>query len=325
MLIKSNLEPLNYDDVIILPNYSEIDSRDDVNLFLNGKNYMPIFSAPMKDISEVNMILELDKLGGVGILHRFFEKEIYKYEAVEILSSCNNFGISIGINDWENEIKYVQHAINNNCKFITVDTASGYHKNTHEAVKRLSEYRSNKKLEFKIIAGNVVDESGCLYLIKSGADVIRCNIGTGDQCLTSKSIGIGCPPLTAIKNCYKIKEKYPHITLLADGGISTPRRALNALVFGSDGIMLGSLLGRAIECENNGIIYGMSSFFLQEKMNKKKKSNEGTVTIIPKEEIRQLKDIFNEFTYGLQSSLSYIGCKDINNLRNIDIEFIKVK
>ena len=113
--------------------------------------------------------------------------------------------------------------------------------------------------------------------------------------------------------------------MLADGGIYNPGRALKSLVWGADGVMIGSLFGRAKESENNGIIFGMSSYELQERMNKTKKSNEGAVTIIPKEEIRPLEEIFNEFTYGLQSGLSYLGIDDINKIHETEIEYIKVK
>jgi hypothetical protein len=60
-------------------------------------------------------------------------------------------------------------------------------------------------------------------------------------------------------------------------------------------------------------------------MNKTKKSNEGAVTVIPKEEIRPLRDIFTEFTYGIRSGLAYLGCDNINDLHNIDVEYIRVK
>ena len=323
---QSELEPLNYDDILLLPNYSNIASRDEVNLFLLHKNYMPIFSAPMANISEVPLIVELCKLGGVGILHRFFESNQKRYESVdEISSKCENYGVSISIHDWENELVFVEYAVKHGCNFVVVDTASGYLEITLNAVNRLYTFREDNKLKFDIIAGNVVDEYGCYLLIDSGADVIRVNIGSGLQCLTSRSIGIGCPPLTAIANCTTIKDKYPNITLLADGGIYTPGDALKALAFGADGLMIGSLFGRAKEADNSGIIFGMSSFMLQERMNKSKKSNEGSVTVIPKEEIRPLKEILEEFTYGFKSGLSYLGCNDINGLHDKEIEYIKVK
>jgi IMP dehydrogenase len=165
---------------------------------------------------------------------------------------------------------------------------------------------------------------GCHKLSRAGADIIRINIGSGAQCLTSKSIGIGCPALTSIQSCAGNKSIFPNVKLIADGGIYNPGDALKALCFGADGVMIGSLFGRAKEANNNGVIYGMSSYKLQERMNKTKKSNEGTVTIIPKDEIKPFQEIWNEFIYGLKSGLSYLGCNDINNLHDIDIEYIKI-
>jgi IMP dehydrogenase len=323
---QSKLEPLNYDDILLLPNYSEVKSRDDVNLFAQDKEYINIFSSPMKNISEVPFIIALDDLNAIGTLHRFFQYNKDRYEAIDQLDfACKNYGISIGINDWQDEIEIVKYAVSKKCRFVTLDTASGGHSVTIDALIRLDNFRKDNNFDFKIIAGNVVDKFSCIDLAARGADIIRVNIGSGLQCLTSKSIGIGCPTLTAIADCSNIKYDYPNVVLLADGGIYNPGQALKALAFGASGVMIGSLFGRAKECENNGLIFGMSSFMLQDRMNKTKKSNEGTVTIISKEEIRPLREIFNEFTYGLKSGLSYLGCNNINNIHDIDIKYIKSK
>lgn len=326
MIKESKLESLNYNDILILPNYSDIPSRDKVNLFVSGKSYMPIFSSPMKNISEPDMIIELSRLGGIGLLHRFFNYNSERYEAIDKVSqSANNYGISISIQDWDNEIKFVEYAVNKKCQFVCIDTASGHMKRTIEAVQRLYTFRKDKKLRFDIISGNVCTQQGCIGLAKAGSDMIRVNIGSGLQCLTSKSIGIGCPTLTAIKDCSRAKDLYPNIKLIADGGIYTPGDGLKALAFGSDYLMVGSLFGRAKEANNKGIIFGMSSYALQERMNKTKKSNEGKITIIPQEEIRPLEEIFSEFTYGLKSGISQLGCDNINDLHDIEIEYIKVR
>jgi IMP dehydrogenase/GMP reductase len=200
--------------------------------------------------------------------------------------------------------------------------ASGYLHKTIRAVKELYNFRETSGFGFKIISGNVVDSSGCYDLAKAGVDGIRVGIGGGGQCLTSKSIGIGCPSLTSILDCSIIKDMFPEVMLIADGGISNPGRALKALCFGCDAIMIGSLFGRAQETNNNGVIFGMSSFKLQEQMGKSKKSNEGIVSIIPKEEIKPLEEIWNEFTFGLKSGLSYLGIDNINNIKSTDIEYI---
>lgn len=331
MLNKLDVESLSYDDILLLPQSSDIESRDDINLF-NSDGYIPIFSSPMVNISEPDVVIEMGRLGGIGILHRFFKYDEERYDAIryinkEVIRFGINikFGISIGINDFTEELKVVDFATKENrCDFIVIDTASGYLQKTLHAVQLLNNWRGITNTSFKIIAGNVVDFNGCYELARAGADIIRINIGSGLQCLTSKSIGIGCPPLTAIRQSSDIKRLYPNIMLLADGGIYTPGDGLKALAFGADGLMIGSLFGRAIEAKNNGIIYGMSSYKLQDRMNKQRKSNEGTVTIIPKEEMRPLKNIFDEFIYGLKSGMVYLNIKDIVDMHNSHIEYITI-
>lgn len=324
MLRESTLEPLGYDDILFIPKATKINSRDDVKVVSSVLGAVPIFSAPMKNISEPTLVAELCNLGGVGVLHRFFEKDEDKYSAIEEISKNTKkpFGISVGVNDIKSEEKVLVFALNRGCKYLVVDTASGYMQKTIDAVKHFSLLKNT--YDFKIIAGNVVDAIGCEGLIKAGADIIRVNIGSGAQCLTSKSISAGCPPLTAIKNCSSLKSKYPSVLFLADGGIYTPGHILQSLAFGADGVMMGSLFGRALEAENNGLIFGMSSFELQDRQNKTRKSREGKATFIPSEEMRPLKDIFNELAYGLKSGLSYLDCDDINKLHSLDIQYIRV-
>jgi IMP dehydrogenase len=324
LIKESSLKSLSYDDVLLLPKQSNIKSRDDVNLYRG--NYIPIFSAPMKNISEPELVINMCKSGGVGILHRFFEDDNKKYEAIENISNnCENFGVSIGLNDAIEEEKVVKFASDNGCKFVVIDSANGYLQKTLDVVKWLYLKRKLNNWDFKIIAGNVVDSIGCYNLALAGADIIRVNIGSGAQCLTSKNIGIGLSPLTAIKESTEVKKKFPNLILLSDGGIYNAGQALKAMVFGADGVMVGSLLGRSKECNNNGLIFGMSSYALQERMNKTKKSNEGIATIIPESEIKPFKEIWNELLYGIKSGMVYVNCDDINKLHETIVEYIVIK
>ena len=138
MIIKSKLDPLDYDDVLLVPEHSYIKSRKDVNIFVTDKKYMPIFSAPMKGISSVPFIKELSKLGGIGILHRFFSTEAERLESIIQLKETKNYGIAIGINQWKKELTYVKLAIGNGAKFICIDTATGHMQRTIDSVYLLN-------------------------------------------------------------------------------------------------------------------------------------------------------------------------------------------
>jgi len=66
---------LTYDDVNIVPKYSEIKSRDDVDLSTrftkNTTLSIPVVSSPMDTVTEYKMAKEMLDMGGVGVIHRF--------------------------------------------------------------------------------------------------------------------------------------------------------------------------------------------------------------------------------------------------------------
>lgn len=78
---------LTFDDVLLVPQYSEINSRSEclVNTLFSRRTPLniPIVSSPMDTVTEADMAIGMAREGGLGIIHRFFSineqiKEIKK-------------------------------------------------------------------------------------------------------------------------------------------------------------------------------------------------------------------------------------------------------
>lgn len=85
-------EGLSFDDVLLVPKYSELESRSEVNLETRFtrkiKLYIPIVSAAMDTVTESSMAIALARAGGIGVIHRFMTinsqvKEVAKVKRSE--------------------------------------------------------------------------------------------------------------------------------------------------------------------------------------------------------------------------------------------------
>src|SRR6266850_2036669 len=66
-------EGLTYDDVLLVPQYSEVLPRDvDISSYLTKKIKLnvPIISAAMDTVTESAMAIAMAQEGGIGILHK---------------------------------------------------------------------------------------------------------------------------------------------------------------------------------------------------------------------------------------------------------------
>ena len=68
-------EALTYDDVLLVPQYSDIKSRKEVDISSDLDEELtfdlPIISSPMDTVTESEMAYAISKMGGLGIIHRY--------------------------------------------------------------------------------------------------------------------------------------------------------------------------------------------------------------------------------------------------------------
>lgn len=307
---------LTYDDISLIPHeISEIKSRTEANLetqFLGRKTKVPVVSSPMDTVTGIEMAKTLKEVGAIGILNRFdsslntflnYDKDENQIDAVsikltetdEVLEKLADLGV-----------------------LICIDTANAAN---HEVLKKCEEIK--KKYNAQVIVGNIAHGATLRSLVDAGADAVRVGIGGGSVCTTSVQTGIGIGQVSSVLDVYLTRESENlDIKIIADGGIKSPGDVAKAIALGADVVMLGRMLAGTKETPGEVIKYddqlwkkyrGSASFGVKMKGE----FIEGEETMVPYK--GTVKNIINSISDGVKSSLSYMNCKNLADLRKTNM------
>jgi IMP dehydrogenase len=308
-------QSLTYDDISLIPTQvSRIKSRKEVDTaakFLGLNISVPIISSPMESVTGIEMAIELYSLGCIGIVNRFDSS------LNEILNNKNGKrkinAISIALNTSLDTIKKLADGR----KIICVDTANA---SNREVLKKTEQIKSN--LNIKVIVGNIAHGASLKMLVDAGADGVRVGIGSGSVCSTSIQTGIGIGQVSSILDVYFAREKEKlKIAIIADGGIKGAGDVAKAIALGADAVMLGRLLAGTRETPGEVIRYsdqlwkkyrGSASFGVKMK----NEFIEGEETMVAYK--GAVANVVNAVSDGLRSSMSYMNCKSIEELRKTE-------
>jgi IMP dehydrogenase/GMP reductase len=298
----------DFDQVYVVPKgISTIRSRGDVDLTSDFLNLYPLFSSPMKGVSGSALVIAMGKNNCFGILHRFdsWVKRIDNIDAVH--ASGVPYGIAIGVNDYPNESYIAKYAVEHGASLICLDLANAYLPQIAEIGQRL---RNKFGKSVALMTGNIITKEGAEYVKNSGFDFVRCSIGSGGVCTTRDATGIGRNALAVLNECSSVD-----ITLVMDGGIKVPGDSVKSFSCGADFVMLGSVLAQSFEAEDpNGKLYGMASLENHLLNNKEIKSIEGKDKQIDMSQKKPLKEILDQFLWGIRSACTYLNAKSYKEI-----------
>ena len=320
---------LTYDDINIVPKYSEVEHRDKIDISTQFtkkiKLDLPIVSSPMDTITELDMVIELDMLGGMGIIHRFMSIEKQSNMTNTLYTYNVKFGAAIGVTgDW---FERAQELVKNGCNVLLIDVAHGHHKLVGEAIERIKNIQG-----VEVVAGSVATREAVQYLCEKGTDAIRVGIGNGSLCETRIRTGVGVPQVTALLDCVAVADTYGCPTI-ADGGVRNIGDVCKGFACGADSVMLGSLLSGTKETPGtiekigewpNEMLYKKyrGSASLDSKHDRGDNKNvEGNHKVIPYK--GKVKRILKDIQEGLRSSFSYVGANDISEFHS-KVELLEV-
>lgn len=341
---------LTYDDVLLVPKYSDISSRSHISLNTKvSRRYgllTPYVASCMDTVCESEMAIKMAELGGVGCIHRFMTVEEQCEEVKKVRkhfrdnSTYEEWGVMY--DDWYTEIKDIPvmaaigvmssdiiratKLVESGANILIIDVAHGHHVNVKNMI---SELRKCLPSHVDIIAGNISTTRSAMDLCEWGADGLRVGIGGGSLCTTRIKTGHGIPNVTSIINC--VEGSNISIPVMADGGIRNSGDIVKALAAGANCVMLGSLLagtkespGKIVE-KNNGSLYkryrGSASLETKSSHGQIERHIEGESTLTPfKGGVSFIIESLND---GVKSALSYSGCRTISEF-NEKATFVEI-
>lgn len=308
---------LAFDDVLLVPRFSTFTSRFcgeislSVEVLPNFVLKYPLISANMDTVTNGKVASEMERLGGLGIVHRFMSIEDQIKECVDLERPILCIGVGEeGIN-----------RLNAFCErklpsAVLIDIAHG------DSSEMLKQINTVKRFGLSVIAGNVATKDGAKRLWDSGADCVKIGVGPGSLCTTRIQTGCGVPQLTAIMDIAEIKPNDK--TLIADGGIRFGGDIVKALAAGADAAMVGQIFAGAVETpgeryrdRQTGQILkryrGLASKEAQESWKGFVTSIEGEATFVPYK--GSIEEIFRPLIDSLLSGMSYQGARNIKELQ----------
>lgn len=343
-------DALTFDDVLLVPQYSEITpDMADVSTKLTNtfKINVPFLSAAMDTVSEHKLVTALALAGGLGVIHKNMSiadqaKEVEMVKNYEFDNEKNKrvlidkkgrlcVGAAIGVTaDMMDRVHALMDA---GVDVFVLDSAHGDSKNIINAIKNLRlEYPS-----MELIAGNVATYEGALDLMKAGASAVKVGMGPGSICTTRIIAGIGVPQLQAVMDCARASKEM-NVPIIADGGIKYSGDVVKALAAGANTVMLGGLFATCEEApgdiyESNGKKYrtyrGMGSIEAMTKGSTDRYFQTGHKKFVAEgvQGIVEVKTTVEELVFqligGLKAGMGYCGSKDIPTLQEKGT-FIKI-
>ncbi len=331
-------EALTFDDVTLVPKYSEIlPSQVDTSIKLSKvlKLKIPLLSSAMDTITESKMAIAIARAGGLGIIHRNLDVKKQIQEIKKVKKEKLLVGAAVGAGP--NEFKRAVEILRENVDMIVVDTAHGHTKKVSEIIKLIKKKKNKNTV---ICAGNIATPEAANFLIKLGVDIIKVGIGPGSICTTRLVAGIGVPQLSAILNVRKgVKNK--SVKIISDGGIKYSGDLAKAFAAGADAVMIGSLFAGTDETPGKLIkrkgkyfksFRGMGSVGAMNKGSADRyfQSKQKDVSKYVPEGVEgfakykgKVQPIIYKLIGGLRSSMGYLGSKQIKYLRDKP-KFVKI-
>jgi len=327
---------LNYKDVHLVPNYSELKSRSQADVFVDFGKFtfkLPLVPANMASCISYEKATWLAQNGYFYIMHRFYEyDEILNW--MRRMNRCKDLlpfiSISVGIK--QRDIEFLAKIVEEKLRldFITLDVAHGDHS---EVLGMLGYLRTLKRTVYPdlfIIGGNIATTDAYLRMLPY-VDAVKVGIACGASCITYNKTGFASPMFSTVQEIANTRDEMSGFDIIknnpliiADGGITCNGDIAKALVAGADMVMAGSMFARCIDSPamvdptdpTKKLYFGSAS-----SMNGNKKNIEGRTLSMPMNGMtyeQKLKEVHQDLT----SAISYAGGSNLEAFKEVEYRLI---
>lgn len=319
---------LSYNDVLLVPQYSKLISRSEVDLSTqiapDIKLDIPLISINMDTVTGVDMAVEMSRLGGMGFMPRFDKAEKQAGDIAKITKKGQKTVACVGIKN--GTVERAQMLLKAGSAGLSIDIAHAHTSATLDTIKSLK----NRFPKISLIVGTIATYEGAYDLFKAGADSVRVGVGAGTICTTRIVAGSGVPQVTAISEAVRAKDKFKNKFVLADGGAANSGDIVKGLACGASAVIAGSLFAGTKEAPGKIIKKGGALFkeyngstsktekIKQVSKDKKGKADhyilhvEGVEAMVPYK--GPVRYIVEDLCAGVKSGFTYSGAKDIKEL-----------
>lgn len=289
---------LSYDDVLLIPQHSKIESRSDVDLSVQITPRislrLPLISVNMTDVTGVEMAVALAKLGGLGFLPRF----IPAAEEADMVYKVKKEGVLVGaaVGCKESYLERAEMLVKAGVDLLTLDVA---HAGMQKAINATSELKRRFGSKVDIVSGVVATYEGASDLFKAGSDSVRVGVGPGSICITRIETGVGVPQISALFEATKAAKKFKK-TVLCDGGTKNSGDIVKGLAAGASAVVIGSQFAGCDEAPGKLVV----------KDGKKFKAYNASTSLTEKENhTKKLSDVGKTYVNHIEGVESFVSHK----------------
>ena len=323
-------EGLTFDDVLLVPSYSEVLPSEVSLKAAFSRNVcldVPFASAAMDTVTEAPLAKAIAAEGGIGVIHKNMSIEAQAAQVAAVKAGGYKVAAAVGVN----ALDRVRALVGAGVDVVVVDSAHGHSKGVIETLKAIK-----KEFSVDVVVGNIATAEAAKALAEAGADGVKVGIGPGSICTTRIVAGIGMPQLSAVAAVAEALEGRG-IPVIADGGIRYSGDIVKALAAGADCVMCGNLFAGTDEApgeiiEADGCCFkayrGMGSDEAMRAGSADRYFQKGARKLVPEGVVARtpykgkLSEVVFQLAGGLRAGMGYVGAPDMEALHKA--KFVRI-